>query len=350
VIRAERIGLAFGGVFCALSLLLAVLDPKAALTGWLAAFVFWSSLPIGAVGLVMMIRLIPGEWSREVAPAAETALLLLPLAAIAAFPILIGVHVVYDWSVAPPEEGFRGTYLTAWFFVLRTLIAFAAMIALAALLLVRRSLSAPVACIGLIVLVLLDTLLATDWIMSLDSEFHSSGFGLYVLCMQMTAALALSTGARLLSADRNAEPKLLGALMLTGLLFWTYFTFMQFFIIWSGNFPHEVTWYRHHGEGVWGAAEYLIAALNLAPLLLLMLLSPLRRSRAALLAIAAAVLVGRAVESTWLVIASVKVDLLTALGAAGLGFVGLGCLSAVVFLWSTRNFHGTATLHAEGRP
>jgi hypothetical protein len=81
-----------------------------------------------------------------------------------------------------------------------------------------------------------------------------------------------------------------------------------------------------------------------------MLLSPLRRSRAALLAIAAAVLVGRAVESTWLVIASVKVDLLTALGAAGLGFVGLGCLSAVVFLWSTRNFHGTATLHAEGRP
>jgi hypothetical protein len=346
MIRRERTAGAAGILFCAVALLLALLDSRAALTGWLAGFVFWSGIPIGALGLVMMIRIIPGSWSEELEKPAEAALLFLPIAALAALPILIGVHALYGWAAAGDGGGFRGAYLTPWFFVFRTLVVFAVMMALAALLLTRPALSVPVASAGLIVFTLFDTLMATDWIMSLDSAFHSSGFGLYVISLQMTAALAAAIAIRLAFGERahgeradgeRARPKLLGALMLTALLFWAYFAFMQFFIIWSGNFPPEVAWYRRHDDGIWSAAEYLIAALNLIPLVLLLVFAPLRRSRRALLGIAAAVLLGRAIECVWLVIGSVDVDRGIALGAAALALIGLGLLFIACFFWSARN-------------
>ena len=63
-----RMASSLGVIGCAASLLLAGLDPKAVLAGWLAGFVFWSAVPLGALLLHMMTRVIPGAWRDEIGP------------------------------------------------------------------------------------------------------------------------------------------------------------------------------------------------------------------------------------------------------------------------------------------
>lgn len=322
-----------GVAACAAALLLALAEPKAALAGWLVGFVYWGALPIGALALVMMMRLIPGGWDAELAPSAEAAMLLMPLAALAALPILVGVHALYGWADAPSPSGFRAVYLTPGLFALRSMAGFAVFTLLAVLLLTRRAWSTPVASAGLIVFTLLTTMLAVDWLMSLDPEFHSSGFGLYVLSIQMTVALVTLIVFHLLSGDPATRLNILGGLLLTVVLLWAYFAFMQYFIIWSGNLPHGVMWYQRRGTGIWSAAEYTIAVLHLAPAFLLFF-PDIRGDRRWLLRLSLAVLAGKALECLWLVLPAIDAPLWAALLAAVLSLAGLGLLSIGGLSWA----------------
>lgn len=293
--------LLLGGVACAVALLGTAFAAEAALRAWLAAAFFWSGIPIGAVGLLMMMRLIPGAWSDELTVPMEAAVLLMPLAALAILPVLLGVAVLYGWSGQVQETVFRNMYLSEIFFVLRTVLTFAVLGLLSFLLLARRGWSTIVAPAGLIFYVPLASILGVDWLMSLDPAFHSSGFGLYTLSIQMSVAMAAAVAIAILSGSPLRRPGVLGALILSVLLAWTYFAFMPYFIIWSGDLPDGVLWYQRRAVGAWVPVLWAIAVLHAVPTLLL-LFPAIRGSRQALLAIAAAVLIGKALESAWLVL------------------------------------------------
>jgi len=329
--RSQRLTGALGGGACLVALALCVVDARAALTGWLAAFVFWSAIPMGALGLRMMTRLMPGIWSGEVAPVAEMLSTLLPLAALAVLPVLIGSHALYSWT-GETAGGFRGLYLSTWFFALRSILFFVGTIVLGFLLATRPAWSMPLAAGGMIAFVLLDTTVATDWLMSLEPDFDSSGFGLYVLSIQMTIALMAAITIRLIAEAEPERPELLAALMLSVLLLWEYFAFMQYFIIWSENLPKRVAWFQERGRGGWAVAEYAIALLDLIPTVLLFF-APVRRSRLLLLGIAAAVLLAKAIEIAWLVFPASKAAPRVEWGSAILASIGLIGLSAAFFGW-----------------
>lgn len=325
--KDARLSLAIGAAACAVALLLTLADGKAALAGWLTGFAFWSGLPIGALGLLMMMRLIPGRWREELSPPAEGMLVLLPLAALAALPILIGLGTLYPW-VAEANSGYRAIYLSPAFFVLRTVVFFACLAALALLPIVRPAWSAPVSSAGLVVYVLFTTTIAVDWLMSLDPSFHSSGFGLYVLSNQMTIALAVMLIVRLSTSPAPEQPGLLGGLFLCALLLWAYFAFMQYLIIWSNNLSPSVEWYHKRGEGFWSAAEYAVAILHLGPTFLLFL-SPIRKGARWLIALSFAVLVGKAIEMAWLVMPAAPAHATVGAIAALASMLGLGLLTIV---------------------
>lgn len=324
-----RLCLGAGAAACAVALLLAFADGKAALAGWLTGFAFWSGLPIGALGLLMMMRLIPGRWREELSHPAENMLVLLPLAILAALPILIGLATLYPW-VDEANSGYRAIYLSPAVFVLRTILFFACLVALALLLIVRPGWSAPVSSAGLVVYVLFTTTIAVDWLMSLDPSFHSSGFGLYVLSDQMTIALAVMIVLRLSSGASSEQPGLLGGLFLCALLLWAYFAFMQYVIIWSNNLPPSVEWYHRRGEGFWSAAEYAIAVLHLGPTFLLFF-SPIRNGVRWLVALSFVVLVGKAIEIAWLVMPAAPAHATVGAVAALASMLGLGLLTIVAF-------------------
>jgi hypothetical protein len=335
---APRVALAVGAIGCLIVLIAMIVAAEIALRAWLAAAFFWTSLPIGALGLLMMIRLIPGAWASELTIPVEAASMLVPLAALALLPVLLGMGTLYAWVGAEQRTAFRGVYLTQWFFALRTVIWFAILCALTFLLIARRRWSTPVSSVGLIVYTLASTLIATDWLMSLDPEFHSSGFGLYVLSIQMTIALAFCVIVSLATSESTVRrPQVLGGLLLTALLLWTYLSFMQFVIIWSGDLPEGVSWYLRRSAGGWAVVLWVIAVLHGIPLFLLML-SPVLRNSRILIGLAATVLVGKALESAWLVLPARKLDSgWSGAALAVIAMLGMGALFAAAarfaFAW-----------------
>jgi hypothetical protein len=329
-----------GAAGCGLALVLTAVNAKAALAGWLAGFVLWSAIALGGLALRMMARLIPGAWSAEIAPAAEASMTLLPLVGLAVLPILIGAHALYPW-LANPTDGFRGVYLSIWFFSSRSILFLIGAVTLGFMLATRPGWSLPLAAGGLIAFVLFDTTIMVDWLMSLEPDFHSSGFGLYAFSIQTSIALMTVAAIRLIADPTHARTDLLGALILTSLLLWEYFAFMQYFIIWSENLPKEVAWFQHRGTGIWSAAEYAVALMNLVPTFLLFF-TAVRRSRRCVLAIIAAVLVARVIEAAWLVFPATHASLSLSLVAMVLTLLGLGLLAAAFLAWMARAPRGMA--------
>ncbi|TXH33925.1 MAG: hypothetical protein E6Q98_20445 [Rhodospirillaceae bacterium] len=335
-----------GICLCGFGLLLMIFSRQDGLAGWLVALVFWSGLPIGSLALLMMMRVIPGGWNELLAAQGEAAVLLLPLAACAALPILVGVTALYTWSGADAASAFRAFYLTPLSFICRTILFFMVAGSTAFLLLRPRRPMFFVAPVGLIALVLFDSVIAVDWVMSLDTAFHSSGFGLYILSVQMTMALAWLIIARLLPGAEVKRISLLGGLLLTAMLLWAYFSFMQYFIIWSDNLSPTVAWYQRRSAGLWGAVEYAIGALQLGPAFLL-LFPAMRQNRQWLLALSMIVLVGKAFEVAWLILPGASDDQQIAIPASLLAMMGLGLLSMagwrVGFQWmAARHRSGTS--------
>ncbi|MGF1623608.1 MAG: hypothetical protein ACFCVH_01885 [Alphaproteobacteria bacterium] len=292
---------------------------EAALAAWLSAAFLWSAMPIGAVGLLMTMRLVPGRWRVELAIPVEAQAVLLPLAALALLPVLFGIGGLYPWADAAPD-GFRSAYLQPWFFSLRSALWLGLLGVTSWLLIVRRGRGRAIAAGGLLAYPVLGSLVGVDWLMSREPDFHSSGYGLYVLSIQMTVALLAGCAARLLASRREPRSGAFGALILTALLLWGYLAFMQYFITWSSDKPAGVDWYQARADGVWGYALWALVVLQAAAILLL-LDAQVRRSRRWLLLVIGLAFAGKLLESAWLVLPGDDVPalLLTLVAFAGLG-------------------------------
>lgn len=316
-----------GGALVVAWLVLAFVDAQAALGGWLVAFVLWSALPIGALLLLMMMQLIPGPWGAALRGPARAAVVLLVAVPVLFLPIMSGLSTLYPWAAG----GAR--YLSALWFDLRSL-GFFALLGVLAWLVLTLARPGPVAAAGLIVLVPLHTIVAVDWLMALEPEFHSSGFGLYILSIQMTIGLCFLIVVVLREARAEQRVAMLGGLLLAALLCGLYFGFMQFFVIWSGNLPEGAAWYEERGVGLWKAALYVSGALQMAPTALLML-APIRTDRRWILGLAAAVLAAKALELAWVALPALDTNVWlsvvgTFLAVASVGFLVPACWALAV--------------------
>jgi hypothetical protein len=334
-----------GAGSCLFGLALGLVDPKAALSGWLVGFFFWSSVPIGGLFLLMMMRLMPGAWTDTLQPPANAALPLVILAAVALLPLLVGAGTLYPWATGSMTDGFKSGYLATRFFCLRSIFFFLCLGVWSFLLFRRTARTSTISVVGLIVFTILDTLMAYDWLMSLAPEFHSSGFGLYAMSIQIVIALAFLILASVLLPGGAFTNRYRGAIFLTALLLWAYFSFMQYFITWSGDLPQGVRWYQQRGGGVWSAAEWTIAMLHLLPMLLL-IFPPIRLDRRWLGGLALAVLLGKALETSWLVLPTLPSHRAIGSVSAAAAMFGLGLLSVAIFLSASRTADATSGARA----
>jgi hypothetical protein len=121
---------------------------------------------------------------------------------------------------------------------------------------------------GLVIYPILGTFAYVDWIMSLEKHWYSTMFGVIVIIGQILLAYAFAV--LMLTLFRKQEPLAdvvnrtqyhhLGNLLLTFVLFWTYVSFGQLLIIYSGDLPHEIDWYLHRIAGSW---KWVVAAVAL---------------------------------------------------------------------------------------
>jgi hypothetical protein len=244
---------AIGALTCAVGLWL---DARTLLATYLAMSVSIVSVPVGALGVLMVSYLVRGGWTRDLHDILGAAARTTPIAGLLFIPVLLGQRWLYPWA-APAFEGsaFQAIYLTPWFFALRAVVYFCIWSALAEWAVraygdeaaMKRAASA-----GLIIYTLTVSLAAIDWIESIEPHFHSSIYGLIFLTFVLLSGL--SFGIVVLLATRVRPQMRLGAyggLLLSTLLLWAYNHAMQYIIIWAGNVPDEVKWYLVRLRGGW---------------------------------------------------------------------------------------------------
>jgi hypothetical protein len=331
-----RYSLAVGLAALVLWIIGLALAAKAALLGWLVALVAFASLPVGCLAVLMMVLLVPGTWRSLYTGPLLIGSALLPVAALATIPVLLGLSSLYSWtdpSVTAAYPAFKAAWLSPAFFVARQLIYWTILIGLWLALLLRPALRIGFAAAGLIVYALVASWMGIDLAETVTPGFHSSIYGLLMLAGGWVAAVGfvLAVG---LGPGRTPAPISAAGAFLVAMLMWAYLHAMQFIVIWSGDLPDEVGWYISRGTQGW---QWVTALLYFGQAFgpFFALLSPsVRNSRKAMIAIGLLTLALRPVESAWLILpqlhaawpawllAAVAVVAMAALGAFTVTLVG----------------------------
>ena len=344
------------GAFFLLALLVFVfIDRKQFFQAYLIGWTFWTGIAVGSLALLMLQHLTGGGWGFVIRRVLEAATRTLPVMAILFIPIILGAHDVYHHWLDPNEVAKHTVvrdklpYLNLSFFIIRTVIYFAAWILLAFFLnkwslaqdrtadnnytKKMRVLSGP----GMVLLIFTVTFASVDWYMSLEPEWFSTIYGFI-----WVAAWALSALAFVIAVMANLskeEPMRrivaalhfhdLGKLLLALVMLWSYFAFSQYLIIWSGNLPEEIGYYIHRTHGVWGAVIVTIAILHFGAPFLFLLSRNFKRNPGKLVLVAVLILVMRVVDLLWMLVPAFKdehrwiwLDLIALLGFGG-GWIAL---------------------------
>jgi hypothetical protein len=83
-------------------------------------------------------------------------------------------------------------------------------------------------------------------------------------------------------------------------MLWAYFDFSQLLIIWSGNQPEEISFYRTRLYGQWGVVAILVAAFSFGLPFLVLLSRDVKRNASLLSKVAIWMLVFRLVDLYWM--------------------------------------------------
>jgi hypothetical protein len=289
-----------------------VLDPRTLLASYLAAAVAVSSVPLGALGVLMIAYLVRARWTGDLYAPLAAAALTLPLAGLLFLPVLIGMATLYPW-VSEPAHGnpFQSYFLVPWFFGLRAVAYFVVCSVLAAWvvrsynndLAMKRSASA-----GLIVYALVVSIAGIDWLESITPDFHSSIYGLLFLVFVILSGYAFGMLSVLAAKHHRAPLSAYAGILLSTLLLWTYNHAMQYIIIWAGNLPDEMAWYVERLRGGWGIALWGLYVFQFILPFFALLSRRVREHRNPLLVLAAATLALRFLEAIVLVIPAVPIQ------------------------------------------
>jgi len=113
------------------------------------------------------------------------------------------------------------------------------------------------------------TLVAFDWISSMEPEWYSDIFGVYLFAGTFLAGLAATTLAVLylkghgrLTAVGPDHIYNLGGFLFAFTVFWSYIGFAQYMLMWYANMPEEVFWYKDRIQGAWGPLLLMLAVLH----------------------------------------------------------------------------------------
>ncbi|MCK1478829.1 hypothetical protein ABIB06_006344 [Bradyrhizobium sp. LB8.2] len=286
-----------------------VLDARSTVAAYLAAWIAWSAVPIGALALFMTSYLVRRRWTEALHPVFLAATGTLPVAALAFIPVLLFMKEVYpaaaDPSSLPP---FKAAWLMPWFVILRAVLYFAVWIALASWLRGAWRNDEPMvraASTGLIVWALTASFAGIDWMEALEPDFHSSIYGLLYLSIAMVNGTAFVVAAGLLSMRQIGPSRGYSALLMSVLLLWCYLHAMQYIVIWSGNIPNEVSWYIARSDNGW---QYALAGVAFGQFVVpfcAMLSSRVRSDPHWLLALCALTLAMRWLESAILILPAI---------------------------------------------
>jgi hypothetical protein len=325
--RLQRNALVAGGIALLLCIVGAIKSPQIFFPSYLMGYMLVLGLALGSLGLLMLHHLTSGDWGIVIRRPLESATRTLPLLAVLFLPIVFGMKYLYAAWLDPervheePLSNLQQSYLTAHGFYLRAVIYFVIWLGLMFLFnrwsreqdvnqndrLLRRKfklLAGP----GIILYVFVMTFAAIDWVMSITPHWASTIYGFLFVAGQLISSMSMMI-AVLVLLSRTAplagliQPRHLhdlGKLLFAFILLWAYFSFSQLLIIWSGNQPEEITFYRSRLYGSWGVVAVIVLIFHFFIPFFILLSRDVKRRANSLPLVAIYMIVMRLVDLFWL--------------------------------------------------
>jgi hypothetical protein len=335
-----------------------ILAPDDFFLGYLFAHFFFLGLSLGALGLLMIHHLTSGYWGYSVRRFLEAAVGNLFLLGVLFVPLFFGLGYLYPWknsSLVAADEMLRQKefYLNTPGYIIRSMVMFAIWIVIARSLLKwsaeqdatgsveptrkMRALSGP----GLVIYPVTMTFAAVDWLMSLQKDWYSTMYAVMLCIGQILSALAfvillLSDAARsrklgpLISTEDTLHK--IGNLLLAFVMMWAYLQFGQLLITWSGNLPHEISWYLDRVAGGWRWVCVFLFLFHFFIPFFLLLMRPIKQRARILGSVAGSILIAHVVDVWWTIAPSLHPQYFYFTWWAVFTFLGVGGIWAAAFL------------------
>ncbi|MGB7844294.1 MAG: hypothetical protein WBL63_01670 [Candidatus Acidiferrum sp.] len=327
VSRVQRGGWMVGGVALLVAMIGAFTSPDKFFQSYLFSYLLVLGLTLGSLGLLMMQHLTGGNWGIIIRRPLEAAARNIWLVMLMFVPVVLGMNSLYrawlnpELRKAGPLSPFQERYLTYSGFLIRAVIYFAIWYALMwifnhwslkqdadqedrALRRRFKLFSGP----GIILYVVAMTFASIDWVMSLSPHWASTIYGFIFVAGQAISAMSLMIAVVVLLS--GSEPFAgvlqkrhlhdLGKLLFAFNMLWAYFDFSQLLIIWSGNQPEEISFYRSRLSGGWGVVAVIVLVFHFAVPFLLLLSEDVKRNARLISKIAVWMIFMRLVDLFWM--------------------------------------------------
>lgn len=358
---------------------------------YLLNLVLFTGIAQGGVMYTVAMNLAKARWGRPVRRLAESFVLFLPLAFLLSLPLYPEMERLWPWVEHPVEE--KQAYLNPTFFTLRGVLGMLLLFGLtlyfvylsvrseagllrarargwrrslydrlsagwrgdteeAARSAGRRTVLAPVLALTFAVTY---SVLAFDYLMSLDPHWFSTLFGAWVFMSAFLSGIAatgilLTLLPRRLGLARYVLPSHRhdhGKMTFAFATFWVYLTWSQFLVIWYGKISEDWPYVLHRWESYGAPSLAMLACVWFIPFVGLLGVAP-KRNPLTLGLFSAVILVGLWIKFWVLIVPSVAAEPRSPLAVdelvITLGFAGLFALATLLFLrafpiFDTREAH-----------
>lgn len=234
---------------------------------WLTTFMFYLSLMLGGLFLVIVHHLFDANWSVPIRRINEHLACLAPVFAVLFIPLALLRRQIWEWMTIDPHTDHalhsKHALLNEPSFFIIAILCFVIWTGLSwglraqSLAQDRTGSSAHtkrmrfMACIGVVLFALSLTMGAIMWIKALHHQWFSTMFGVWYFAGSVWLTLAtvyfitmcLKRMGPLREVVGTTQFYFLGSLIFAFTVFYAYVTFSQYFIIWNANIPEETFWY-----------------------------------------------------------------------------------------------------------
>jgi hypothetical protein len=252
---------------------------------WILWFIFLLTIGLGCLFIVALEHVVGARWSIPLRRIPERLSSLVLLTGPAALLALFSLRRLYPWanpeSLKNPVIGGKAVWLNMPFFSVRV-IACIVLWVIAYRIFVSGSIrqdqekdprfnlrARRFGPVFMAIFAITITVVAFDWISSLEPEWYSDIFGVYLFAGTFLAGLAATTLAILYLKNNRRLPEVLpdhmynlGGFLFAFTVFWSYIGFAQYLLMWYANLPEEVFWYKERLQGAWGPLLLALALLH----------------------------------------------------------------------------------------
>lgn len=315
-------------------------DAQRALAGYVVAFAYVFGLGITGMFFSALQYAVRAGWSAAVRRVAELFAESIWLIVVGFLPIIFGMKQLFPWAWENPEQwigggaGYHGhslhlihekqqDFLNPGFFYLRVALYIIIWVAMY-FVIVRNSIkqdnlpndfrgtrinlkrSAPF----IILYALSTTFAGFDLLMSLETTWFSTMFGVYFFSGNFVATLsligiilaALQRGGYLKNYLRGEHFHDIGRLMFAFSIFFAYIAFSQYMLIWYSNIPEETEYFLKRINGGWEYFGYFTVFFHFVIPFFLLLRQDVKRKTSFIIAGGIIILIAHFVDLSWIVL------------------------------------------------